>query len=247
MDRRLSERTQRQSSIRIVCSAPSSAALLQYKWLERKTSMKNRELVPDPEQFDKDNIIMDMDNDKNRQKWVAEVSYRKEVRCVFRDEDELYECWSDYKKFCASHPIKKLRYFKGQPYTEIGPRILTHGGFAAYIGMSGGILKGWKKDQDHLRDTIERIENEIFEQKYQHVAHGNINQTLGVRDLELYEHQAITVEAYNTVDEDMNAYLEKLDKMLEDRAEQEKEIEQQNMEVIDVKPEPEKPEEEPSE
>lgn len=99
----------------------------------------------------------------------------------------LWEAAKEYFEWCEDNPIIDPRSFGGKQAIQ---RPFTMQGLCSYLDCSTGYFRTFKATQDQKQDflaIILRIEETIYQQKFENAAIGVYNQNIIARDLGLVE------------------------------------------------------------
>lgn len=106
---------------------------------------------------------------------------------LFESPTLLWEAAKEYFEWCLANPINDPRSFGGK--ADIARPFTMHG-LCSYLDCSIGYFRNFKATQDNKEDfmvVIQRIEQIIYQQKFEGAAVGLYNHTIIARDLGLVE------------------------------------------------------------
>lgn len=106
---------------------------------------------------------------------------------LFASPTLLWEAACEYFQWCTDNPIVDPRSFGGKQAIQ---RPFTMQGLCLFLDCSTGYFRTFKATQDQKEDflaIILRIEETIYQQKFENAAIGVYNQNIIARDLGLVE------------------------------------------------------------
>lgn len=130
---------------------------------------------------------------KGNKFWEQRSTHGRET--LFASPLLLWEAAKEYFEWCEENPITDPRSFGGKQQIQ---RPFTMQGLCSYLDCSTGYFRTFKATQDQKKDflaIIERIEEAIYQQKFENAAIGVYNQNIIARDLGLVERSESKVEA----------------------------------------------------
>lgn len=115
---------------------------------------------------------------------------------MFENGDELWDAAVKYFEWCVDNPLLETKAFssEGTILTEELPkmRAMTLRGLAVFCGFGVRQWGDWSRDRLDLKETIERIEDVIYTQKFEGASAGLLNHAIIIRELGLAEKSEIT-------------------------------------------------------
>lgn len=114
---------------------------------------------------------------------------------LFASATLLWEAAKEYFEWCEDNPIVDPRSFGGKQAIQ---RPFTMQGLCSYLDCDTSYFRHFKATQDQKEDfitIIKRIEEVIYQQKFENAAIGVYNQNIIARDLGLVERSESKLEA----------------------------------------------------
>jgi len=130
---------------------------------------------------------------KGNRFWEQRSTHGRDT--LFASPALLWEAAKEYFEWCVDNPIVDPRSFGGKQAIQ---RPFTMQGLCSYLDCSTGYFRTFKATQDQKKDflaIITRIEETVYQQKFENAAIGVYNQNIIARDLGLVEKSESKVEA----------------------------------------------------
>ena len=129
----------------------------------------------------------------NNQFWKLRLRHGRHH--AIETPDELWENFCEYADWLEANPLIETD-FRGKDSARVSipkMRPFTKVGFALACGLSGWeVINDWKA-RNGFFEIVTRIENQIYNQKYEGAAAGFFKENLIVRDLQLKEQSDVDV------------------------------------------------------
>lgn len=125
--------------------------------------------------------------------WEQRSTHGREM--LFASPTLLWEAACEYFQWCEDNPIIDPRSFGGKQAIQ---RPFTMQGLCLFLDCSTGYFRTFKATQDQKQDflaIILRIEETVYQQKFENAAIGVYNQNIIARDLGLVEKSESKLEA----------------------------------------------------
>ncbi|MFB6456557.1 terminase small subunit [Chitinophaga sp. Hz27] len=131
---------------------------------------------------------------KGNQLWSLRQSHGRDPLLIYQDKEILISTATEYFQYCIENPILKEDYAGGmaKKVTRKIPRPFSERAFCVFAGISrSGWIEFKKRATDDFLDIIRRIEDIIYNQKFEGAAVGIFNANLISRDLGLVDKKEI--------------------------------------------------------
>lgn len=125
--------------------------------------------------------------------WKQRSTHGRET--LFASPTLLWESACEYFQWCDENPIKDPRSFGGQQMIQ---RPFTMHGLCGFLDCSTSYFRAFKstaENKDDFLTVITRIEEVVYQQKFENAAIGVYNHSIIARDLGLAEKTDTTVKA----------------------------------------------------
>lgn len=121
--------------------------------------------------------------------WMNRSSYGKKP--MFENGDQLWDACCEYFEWNANNPLQETKLFAYEgEVTEAQLdkiRPMSVRGLCLFLGISLQSWYDWRKLRADLSETIQRVEDVIFTQKFEGASAGLLNATIISRDLGLVD------------------------------------------------------------
>lgn len=108
---------------------------------------------------------------------------------IFADPEPLWAACCEYFEWVETHPLQEAKAFsyEGQITVASLPkmRALTIGGLCIFLDINRATWNEWRKSRSDLHEVITRVEEIIFQQKFEGAAADLLNPNIIARDLGL--------------------------------------------------------------
>ncbi|WP_111430019.1 terminase small subunit [Rhodobacteraceae bacterium DSL-40] len=117
---------------------------------------------------------------------------------LVKDGEELWSRFLEYVEWIETNPVCALRkVVSHNRIIEVEDEFLrpmTWQSFAAFLGVSTATLEYWRRDCEDLIETLHRIKDTMFANKFEGAAVGVFREAIISRELGLADHQALSVD-----------------------------------------------------
>ncbi len=123
---------------------------------------------------------------KGNQFWKARTSHDNQK--IFKTPEALWEASCQYFEWVEANPLweQKVTQYQGVPVSMEVPKLraMTILGLCNYLGIARRTWNYWQ-DNEMLKDTVEKIEGIIYEQKFAGAAADLFNANIIAREIGL--------------------------------------------------------------
>lgn len=126
---------------------------------------------------------------KGNQFWKLRSKHGRDT--LFQNADLLWDAACEYFQWCLNNPLKEIVFVGKEGRREIVPKVraFTLQGLCIYLDCNTAYFRQFKETeagkQQDFSTIVTRIEETIYNQKFEHAAAGLLNANIIARDLGL--------------------------------------------------------------